>query len=123
VQQSLRHKIGMILPALTWLFVQFSMSGIMVGTPATATQIEICSPFGVQQIMIDLETGEPVEPMVGGGCDWCQSFGVFADTTDRTNVNWVLHKPGFQLLLSAPPTRHTPLRLVAGFQSRAPPVL
>lgn len=123
MQQSLRHKIGMLLPALTWLFVQFSMSGIMIGAPATAMQIEICSPFGVQQIMIDFETGEPIEPIVGNDCDWCQSFGAAVDNTERTNVNWVLQKPGFQLLLSAPPTKHKPLRLVAGFQSRAPPFL
>jgi hypothetical protein len=113
----------MLFPALTWLLIQFSMSGVMLGTSADAMQIEICTPFGVQQIEIDPETGEPVAPFVGNECDWCQSFGALADHTERADVNWVLQKPGFDLLLSSPPTLHKPLRLVAGFQSRAPPSL
>ena len=121
MRQSSRHKIGMLFPALTWLFIQFSMSGVMIGSPADAMQIEICSPFGVQQILIDPKTGEPAVPIIESDCDWCQSFGSAVEISARGDVDWAVLRPGFHFLLSAPPSLHTPLRLVADFQSRAPP--
>ena len=104
--------------------MQFAMSGVMLGSPANAIQIEICSTSGVQQITIDAETGEPVDPAVGGGeCDWCQSFGLVADTADRGDVGWQALARNYQrtLVLSPPPNK--PLRLAADYQSRAPPRL
>ncbi|WP_406649622.1 hypothetical protein QEZ52_09000 [Aliisedimentitalea scapharcae] len=100
------------------------MSGIVVGSSADAMQIEICSPFGIQQVTIDLETGAPIEPMAdGSGCDWCQSFGLITDTASRGDVGWVVLAQTFQhrLVLSPPP--HKPLRPIADYQSRAPPRL
>ena len=111
----------MVFPALTWLFVQFSMSGIMLGSSADAMQVEICSPFGVQQILIDPETGEPAEPVIANECDWCQSFGAVVDIAARGVVASAPLKPGFYIPLRPTPSLHTPLRLVADFQSRAPP--
>ena len=118
------HKLGLLLPAVTWLFIQFTMSGIVLGSSADAMQFEICSPFGIQQVTIDPQTGEPVEPMVGEtGCDWCQSFGLITDSALRGDVDWVVLAHSFQhkLVLSPPP--HKPLRLVGHYQTRAPPVL
>ena len=118
------HKLGLLLPAVTWLFIQFTMSGIMLGSSANATQIEICSPFGIQKIMIDLETGEPIAPLAGEtGCDWCQSFSQITDTDLGGDVDWAILAQSFQCQLVASPPPHTPLRLAAGFQSRAPPYL
>jgi hypothetical protein len=113
----------MLFPAVTWLFIQFAMSGVVLGSSANAMQIEICSPFGVQQIMIDPETGEPVDPVVENGCDWCHSFGAAIDTAERGDVGWAVLDQSFHVLLSSPPPPHSPLRLVADFQSRAPPAL
>lgn len=113
----------MLFPALAWLFIQFSMSGVMVGSSASAMEIEICSPFGVQQILIDPETGQPVDPVMAGGCDWCQAFGAAVDTAERGDVACAVLKPGLHVLLASPPLLHTPLRFVADFNSRAPPVL
>lgn len=113
----------MLFPAMAWLFVQFSMSGVMLSSSAGAMQIEICSPFGIQQISIDPETGEPVEPVIGGGCGWCQSFGVTIDTLPRKNVPWSAFECDFTRLLPTIAPMHTPLRLVADFRSRAPPFL
>ena len=118
------HKIGLLFPALSWLFIQFAMSGVMIGSSANAMQIEICSPFGVQQITIDPETGEPVEPVMGGGdCDWCQSFGLIVDTAERGDVGWVIMERDYQRKLVLAPPPYKPLRLVADYQSRAPPLL
>lgn len=86
--------------------------------------IVICSAFGVQEITIDPETGQPQEQVLDGGeCDWCQSFGVVADTAMRTDAAWIVlaqsfndDRPG-----SLPP--HKPLRLVGDYQSRGPPIL
>ncbi|MGJ8561775.1 MAG: DUF2946 family protein [Litorimonas sp.] len=113
----------MLFPAFAWLFIQFSMSGLMLGTSANAMQIEICSPYGIQTISIDLETGEPAEQVVGSGCDWCQSFGTTIDTATRPDVAWTAFESDHTRLLPASPAMHAPLRLVAGFQSRAPPPL
>lgn len=118
------HKLGLLFPALTWLFIQFSMAGVMVGSSANAMEIEICSPFGIQVISIDLETGEPVEPVgAGNSCDWCQSFGLIVDTAERGAVDWTTMACGEQQNLALSPAPHTPLRLVADYQSRAPPIL
>lgn len=108
---------------MAWLFVQFSMSGIMMGTPANAMQIEICSPFGIETISIDPETGEPAKQVVGGGCDWCQSFGAVIDTAMRDDSLWSKFERDHKCLLPTLAPIHTPLRLVADFQSRAPPIL
>ena len=124
LRHKLLHRLGLLLPAVTWLFIQFTMSGIVLGSSANAMEVEICSPFGIQQVTIDPKTGEPVEQVVdGAGCDWCQSFGLIVDTGLRGDVGWVVLAQGFQhkLVLSPPP--HKQLRLVAGYQSRAPPIL
>lgn len=124
MRQVLLHKIGLFFPALTWLFIQFAMSGVMLGSSADAMQITICSPLGIQQISIDPETGDPVEPAIGGeSCDWCQSFGLITDDTARGDVPWVAFARTYQqkLVLTSPPRK--PLRLAADYDSRAPPVL
>lgn len=109
---------------MAWLFIQFAMSGIMLGSPANAMQIEICSPFGIQQVTIDPDTGEPIEPVVDGqGCEWCQSFGVIADTAARGDVAWTVLARDFQLRLPVTAPLHKPLRLSADYHSRAPPIL
>ncbi len=114
----------MLLPAISWLFIQFAMTGVMVGSSANGMQVEICSPFGIQQITIDPETGEPTEPALGNeGCDWCQSFGLVVDTAERGDVDWQLLAQSHQKLLPLAPSRHTPLRLTADYNSRAPPAL
>lgn len=119
-----RHKLGLLLPAVTWLFIQFTMSGIVLSSSADAMQIEICSPFGIQQITIDPETGEESERPVGAGkCDWCQSFGLIVDTAERGEVGWAVMARSFQHRLTLSPPPHKPLRLVADYQSRAPPSL
>ncbi|MEP0154075.1 MAG: hypothetical protein ABJE81_05310 [Pseudophaeobacter sp.] len=118
------HKFGLLFPALTWLFIQFTMSGLVLGSSANAMQIEICSPSGVQLITIDPNTGEPSEPTAkGGGCDWCQSFGHFIDTSARDDLNWVVLNLSYQQNLALAPPLHKPLRLIADYQSRAPPLL
>lgn len=109
---------------VSWLLIQFAMTGVMIGSSADAMQIEICSPFGVQQVWIDPDTGEPNEPTVGGGeCDWCQSFGLIADTAERGAVGWIVMAHDYQYLLVLAPPPHKPLRLVGDYQSRAPPHL
>ena len=124
MRRKIPHKLGLLLPAVTWLFIQFTMSGIVLGSSADAMQIEICSPFGVQQVSIDPETGEPAEPVANGsGCDWCQSFGAAIDTTERGDVDWVVLGESFQYKLTLSPPPHKPLRLVADYRSRAPPIL
>ncbi len=113
----------MLLPAVAWLFIQFSMSGIILGSPANAMQVEICSPFGIQMIAIDPETGEPIEQAMGSGCDWCQSFGVMVDAATRHNVAWYPFDRNHKRLLPVLAPMVCPMRLVADFQSRAPPTL
>ncbi|WP_371225797.1 hypothetical protein [Roseovarius sp. 2305UL8-3] len=116
-------KFGMLFPALTWLLTQFAMTGMIVGTPVNAMQIEICSSYGTTQILIDPETGEPVEQVITGGCDWCQSFGVAVTGTARGDVSWSALEYGFQTRASMAADLDPPLRLTASFQSRAPPTL
>ena len=113
----------MLLPAVAWLFIQFGMSGIVLGSSANAMQIEICSPFGIQTISIDPETGEPTEQAVGSGCDWCHSFGVMVDTATRDDVSWSEFNRDYSRLLPVLAPMIGPMRLVADFQSRAPPTL
>lgn len=113
-----------LLPAMTWLFIQFTMVGVFTGSSANAMQIEICSHFGVQTITIDPETGEPVEPIANGdGCDWCQSFGHVVDTAERGDIGWqaLAHDYRYKRVLG--PSLHKPQRLASDYQSRAPPVL
>lgn len=111
----------MLFPAVTWLFIQFSMSGIVLGTSANAMQIEICSPFGAQTITIDPETGEPTEQAIANGCDWCQSFSIAVDTASRSDVVWSNFERNYAQLLPVLAPVMGPIRLAAGFQSRAPP--
>lgn len=86
--------------------------------------MEICSPFGVQQITIDPETGEPVEPTAqGADCDWCQSFGVATDVASRADIAWTTFARDFQMRVQLASSPHHILRLAADYQSRAPPVL
>lgn len=118
------HKIGLLFPALTWLFIQFAMSGVMLSSSADAMQVTICSPLGIQQIVLDPETGEPVEPaMSGESCDWCQSFGLITDGTARGDVPWAVFARSYQQKLAQAAPHFQPLRLVADYDSRAPPVL
>ena len=121
--RSHKHNVWMLFPAFAWLFVQFSMSGLVLGTSANAMQIEICLPYGIETVSIDLETGEPTEQVVGNGCDWCQSFGTTIDTATRPDVAWSAFECDYTRRLPASPVMHAPLLLVAGFQSRAPPTL
>ncbi|MDE4133025.1 hypothetical protein PXK00_07875 [Phaeobacter sp. QD34_3] len=122
MKRRLLHKLGLLFPALTWLFIQFSMTGMMIGTSADAMQITICSADGLQQISVNPETGEPVEPAVGGeGCEWCQSFGSVTDCADRGEVSWIAIARSFQQKLVLAPPPHKPLRFVADYDSRAPP--
>jgi len=97
------------------------MSGVMLGSSADAMQVEICSPFGVQQILIDPETGEPVSQTDLGQCEWCQSFGAIVDVQTRTDVSWTALNCEYQTLLPGAQRPHVPLRLAADFHSRAPP--
>ncbi|WP_083100859.1 DUF2946 family protein [Pseudophaeobacter leonis] len=113
----------MLFPAVAWLFIQFSMSGLILGTSANAMQVEICSRFGIQTISINPDTGEPTEQAIGSGCDWCQSFGATIDIATRHDVAWSAFERDHTQILPASPRMHVPLRLVAGFQSRAPPIL
>ena len=113
----------MLFSALAWLFIQFSMSGIMLGSSANAMQIEICSSFGIQTISIDLETGEPTKQVAGSGCDWCQSFGVMVDAATRHDVRWSTFEQDHTKLLPVLPPMVGPMHLVANFHSRAPPIL
>ncbi len=113
----------MLFPALTWLLTQFAMIGLMGAAPANAMQIEICSSYGTTQILIDPDTGEPVEQVATGGCDWCQSFGVAIDIAARGNTSWSALGCGFQTRASMAADLDPPLRLTASFQSRAPPIL
>lgn len=109
---------------MAWLFIQIAMTGVMVGSSANAMQIEICSAFGIQKITIDPETGEPSEPAQGGqGCDWCQSFGLIADTAERADTGWRAMARNYQRRLPLAPSLHNPLRLAADYNSRAPPFL
>ena len=116
-------KFGMLFPALTWLLTQFAMTGMMGAAPANAMQIEICSSYGTTQILIDPDTGEPVEQGVTHGCDWCQSFGVAVDGTARGDVSWSALEYGFQTRASMAADLDPLLRLTAPFHSRAPPAL
>jgi hypothetical protein len=113
----------MLFPALAWLVVQFSMSGIVYGTPAGAMQIEICSAYGAQQIDVDAGSGQPPQPGADSGCDWCHHFGATADLAARDALPWVVLARDFSRLVPPPSRLHQPLRLVADFQSRAPPYL
>lgn len=109
---------------MTWLFIQFTMAGVFIGSSANAMQIEICSPFGIQTIMIDPETGEPMEPVASGdGCDWCQSFGLIIDTAERADEGWqaLAHDDRYKLALA--PQMNKLLWPVADYQGRAPPLL
>lgn len=118
------YRLGLLFPALTWLFIQFAMAGVFVGSSGDAMQIEICSPFGVQTITIDPETGEPVEPIASGdGCNWCQSFGLIVDTAERHDGRWQALAYDYQFKLQLAPAPHNPLRLTTDYQSRAPPIL
>ncbi len=117
-----RYKNWMILPALVWLFTQFAMSGAMALSASTTTQATLCTPFGQQQITIDLKTGEPVKHIPAQSCDWCQSFGVAVDVMPVTDavahyIVWSRHiKPVVK------PINIASLWHASGFQSRAPPL-
>ena len=118
------HRLALLFPALTWLFIQFAMAGVFVGSSAGAMQIEICSTFGVQTITVDAETGEPVEPVASDdGCDWCQSFGLVIDTAKRGDESWHALAHDYRHKLVLAPAPHKPLRLTADYKSRAPPIL
>ena len=116
------HKVGMLIPALAWLVVQFSMSGIMAAKPAEAMQIEICSAYGVQQIAADPATGQPPQSGAESGCDWCHHFGATIDPGTREALDWVAVARDFRRPMPTAPV-HMPRHTVAGFDSRAPPRL
>lgn len=118
------HKLALLFPALTWLFIQFSMAGMFVGSSADAMQIEICSSFGIQTITVDPDTGEPLKPVTrDDGCDWCQSFGVIVDTAKRCDDSWQALARDYQHKLVLAPPPHKPSYLIADYKSRAPPIL
>ncbi len=113
----------MLFPAIVWLFIQFSMSGVFIGSSANAMPVEICSSFGIQTILIDMETGEPTEEASSSSCDWCHSFSVVTDPATRHDVTWTAFDQNYKLLLPELPASRDPLHVVADFQSRAPPLL
>ena len=114
----------MLFPVLTWLFIQFAMSGFSLGPSAAGETIVICSAFGTQEITIDPETGQPQEQAVGGdGCDWCLSFGLTTDTVQQSDAAWVALARSLEDDLPRSAPLHKPLRLVGDYQSRAPPIL
>lgn len=123
MRQFTRHRLGLLIPALAWLFVQFSMSGVVLAETSDGVTVEICSAFGIQEVQIDPATGQPVTSVAAHGCDWCHSFGVAITLEPRADVAWVAIAQDFQYGLALAPVPHHPLRLAADFRSRAPPVL
>jgi len=74
--------------------------------------------------VIDLETGEPVEPSTPStGCDCCHSFGDAVDVTPRTVLDLHEMAVDFSHRLTLIPTPHLVLRPVGDAQTRAPPLL
>ena len=100
------------------------MVGGLQASPASGLLVEFCSTFGDETVVIDLETGEPVEQTyLSGVCDWCHSFGKAIDVPPRTALDWhaMAVDVSHRLTLTAPP--HLVLRLVGHARTRAPPVL
>jgi len=117
-----QHKNWMMLPALVWLFTQFAMSVAMAAPSPDNMQVTLCSPSGVQQITIDLNTGKPVKQISVSGCTWCQSFGLAVDVAPVLDA--VPHYIVWADQISPTPdvTNYTFTWRVSGFQSRAPPL-
>lgn len=124
MRKSLLYKLGVLVPAFVWLFIQFSMSGLFTSTSEGAIPVELCTSSGVQQIYLDPETGEPIESSSSSeSCEWCQSFGVVTDTAARGDVEWRAVERSFAYRLALAPAPHKSLRPAADYHSRAPPVL
>ena len=86
--------------------------------------VELCAVFSDEPILIDLETGEPVEPSAPvTGCDWCHNFGNAIDVPPREGVDWRQIALDFSHQLDLSPPPHVVLRLMGNAQSRAPPIL
>ncbi|WP_158969866.1 hypothetical protein [Chachezhania sediminis] len=86
--------------------------------------VELCGVFGEEPVLIDLETGEPVEQThLSTGCDWCHSFGSAIDAPPRTGVDWQKIALDFSHRLELAPPPHLALRLVGDAQTRGPPIL
>ncbi|MEQ9260057.1 MAG: hypothetical protein RIG84_13285 [Roseovarius sp.] len=123
-RNSIWRRLGLLFPALTWIAVQVAMAGGLHAAPASGLTIELCSTFGTETLVIDLETGEPVEPARATcGCDWCHSFGKAVDLPPRAAPDWQEMAVDFAHRLTLAPPPHLVLRLVGDAQSRAPPVL
>ena len=111
-----------MLPALIWMLTQFAMSGAMASSATNTMQVTLCTPGGAQQIVIDLETGEPVQQISMNNCEWCQSFNLAVNVPSATDalpqyITWVS-----QICPIFETTSRAFLWQVAGFKSRAPPV-
>lgn len=118
------RRFGLVFPALAWIVVQFAMAGSLHASPASGLIAELCSGPGKETVVIDLETGEPVEKTERSvGCDWCHSFGKAIDVPARTTLDWRDMAADFSLRLTLTPPPHLVLRLVGHARTRAPPVL
>ncbi|MGG7568210.1 DUF2946 family protein [Rhodovulum sp. DZ06] len=119
------RRIGLILPALAWLVVQFAMAGGVQAASSSGVAVEICSGLSVETILVDPETGLPVDPETAQdeGCDWCRSFGNAVVAPPRLGLDWrQVAFTASRRILPAETPRH-PLRLVGEIRSRAPPIL
>lgn len=123
-QTSFWRRFGLIFPALTWVAVQFAMAGGLQASPAAGLLIELCSSYGGETVVVDLDTGEPAkQAQSSSGCDWCHSFGKAVDVPPRTALDWHELALDFSHRLALAPPPHLVLRLVGDAQSRAPPAL
>lgn len=122
---TLWRRIGLILPALAWLVVQFAMAGGVQAETSSGVPVEICSALGVETLLVDPDTGLPVAPDAAQdeGCDWCRSFGNAVDAPPRLALDWrEIAFSSSRRILPADTPRHA-LRLVGEVRSRAPPIL
>jgi hypothetical protein len=100
------------------------MAGGLQAASAPGIKVELCSDLGTETVIIDLETGEPVEQTErSGGCDWCHSFGKAIDVSPRTALDWHEMAVDFSPRVTLTPPPHLVLRRVGHAHTRAPPVL
>ncbi|WP_424988029.1 hypothetical protein [Microbulbifer sp. S227A] len=120
---SIWRRFGLVFPALTWLVVQFAMASGLQAAPASGVLIELCTAYENARVLIDLETGEPVEQsQPAHGCDWCHSFGKAVVVPRGLGFDWravAFYAAG--RMVPSPPS-HVVLRLVGDALTRAPPV-
>jgi hypothetical protein len=130
-----RHRRLALLPAIAWLVAQFVMSGIMsrpaeaAGLAASLAQpappglstVVICTPTGLELLVLDGGSDDPTRGMGGPDCKWCQAFGAAPELTppaDGAPARLDSRTLKFRILAAA---RLARLGVTTGFQSRAPP--